>query len=192
MKEKGNIIERLKAEPEKTMREIYHDHRNSFISWLCKSYSSDEDFAADCFQDAILVVFNNVRDNKLTSLSSEFKTYLFSIGKNVFLKEKAKFKKVNMSHDWESHKNMPDTLEERNFLEEEERIDKVARSVVSMSEPCKSILKYYYYHSLSMAEIANKLNYKNANTVKSQKIRCMKYLEEMINKSDVVTSLKGI
>lgn len=190
MKDKDNIIERLKAEPEKTMVEIYHDHRNVFISWLCKRYSCDEELAADCFQDAIIVVFNNVRDNKLTSLSSEFKTYLFSIGKNIFLKENAKFKTVNMNQDWEPHENMPDSNGGRNFQEEEERINKIARSVMDLSEPCKSILKYYYYHSLRMDEIANKLNYKNANTVKSQKIRCMKYLEDIIKRNDIITSTK--
>ena len=189
MKDRGNIIERLKAEPERTMVEIYRDHRNGFISWLCKRYSCDEDFAADCFQDAVIVVFNNVRGNKLTVLSSEFKTYLFSIGKNIFLKEKTKSKTVSMSQDWEPHEHIPDAPNEKDFLEEEERINKIARSVMALSEPCKSILKYYYYHSLRMDEIANKLNYKSANTVKSQKIRCMKYLEEMIKKNDIVTSL---
>ena len=190
MKEKQNIIERLKSEPEKTMVEIYHDHRIGFISWLCKRYACDKDLAADCFQDAVIVVFNNIRDNKLVSLSSGFKTYLFSVGKNILLKEKAKSKSINMNHEWEPRENIPDSYDESNTHEEEERIDNIARSVMDLDEPCKSILKYYYYHSLKMDEIAYKLNYKNANTVKSQKIRCMKYLEEIMRRNYTVTSIK--
>ena len=51
-----------------------------------------------------------------------------------------------------------------------------------MEEPCKSILKYYYYENFSMNKIAEAMKYKNANTVKSQKLRCMKYLEESLEK----------
>lgn len=59
-------------------------------------------------------------------------------------------------------------------------IDKIAELAISMKEPCKSILKYYYYENLSMDKIAEVMKYKNADTVKSQKLRCMKYLEDSL------------
>jgi len=68
------------------------------------------------------------------------------------------------------------------FNHKNKLIDKVAELAVNMKEPCKSILKYYYYENLSMERIADVMNYKNADTVKSQKLRCMKYLEESLQK----------
>jgi RNA polymerase sigma-70 factor (ECF subfamily) len=58
--------------------------------------------------------------------------------------------------------------------------NKVAEMVRELKDPCKSILKYFYYRGFSMDEIAQEMNYKNASTVKAQKVRCIKELQGLI------------
>lgn len=126
---------------------------------------------------------NNARSGKLIQLDSGLKTYLFSVGKNVLLK-KYKLKKKEVSYEEVNSKS--DTLELYDYDElfnyKNKLIDKVAELAVKMKEPCRSILKYYYYENLSMGKIAEEMKYKNADTVKSQKLRCIKYLEELLEK----------
>ena len=50
-----------------------------------------------------------------------------------------------------------------------------------LSESCKALLRLYYYRNLSIKEIVEHTNYKDANTVKSHKSRCMKRLKSMVN-----------
>ncbi|TFH33793.1 MAG: sigma-70 family RNA polymerase sigma factor [Bacteroidia bacterium] len=181
LKRDENILGDLKEAREEVFIGIYRKYRDSFISWTAKFYSCDQDTASDCFQDAVIILMNNAKSGKLVQLDSGLKTYLFSVGKNVLLK-KYSMKKIEMSlgeipAEYESvGLNEYDEL----FNYKNKLIDKIAELAISMKEPCKSILKYYYYENLSMDKIAEVMKYKNADTVKSQKLRCMKYLEDSL------------
>ena len=183
MNKDENILNNLREAREEFFIEIYRKYRDSFVAWTAKHYSCDRDTASDCFQDAVIVLMNNARSGKLIHLDSGLKTYLFSVGKNVLLK-KYNLKKKEVSFEEVNAEN--NTLELHDYDElfdyKNKLIDKVAELTVKMKEPCRSILKYYYYENLSMGKIAEEMKYKNADTVKSQKLRCIKYLEELLEK----------
>ncbi len=61
-----------------------------------------------------------------------------------------------------------------------ERPQLVAALMVQIGEPCKTLLELFYYYSWSMAEIAERMNYNNANVAKTQKSRCVKQLKQMV------------
>lgn len=126
---------------------------------------------------------DNVRSGKLVNLDSGLKTYLFSIGKNVLLK-KYNDKRNEISYE-DAYMRVDRVMMDNNYELNKQKsalIERIAETTIKMKEPCKSILKHYYYENLSLEKIAILMNYKNANTVKSQKIRCMKYLEESLSK----------
>ena len=49
-----------------------------------------------------------------------------------------------------------------------------------MGEPCRSILKLFYFDRFAMDAIAARLGYKNEHVVKSQKLRCFNTLKKMV------------
>ncbi len=183
MNKDKNILENLREAREEFFIEIYRKYRDSFNSWTAKYYSCDEHTASDCFQDAVIVLMNNAKSGKLKQLDSGLKTYLFSVGKKVLLKKyslrrnEIAFEEITAGNGAQDLYDYEELFDYKNEL-----IDKVAELVVNMKEPCKSILKHYYYESLSMEQIAEVMNYKNADTVKSQKLRCIKYLEDSLEK----------
>ena len=56
----------------------------------------------------------------------------------------------------------------------------VARLMETIGEPCKSILELFYFRGFSMEAIAERLQYKNENVVKTQKLRCLTSLKNMV------------
>ncbi len=178
-----NILEGLREAREETFIEIYRKYRDSFNLWIANYYSCDQHTSSDCFQDAVIILMNNAKSGKLIHLNSGLKTYLFSVGKNVLLKKyslkknEIAFEEISAGNDAQDLYDYEELFDYKNKL-----IDKVAEMAVNMKEPCKSILKYYYYENLSMAKIAEVMKYKNADTVKSQKLRCIKYLEDSLEK----------
>jgi DNA-directed RNA polymerase specialized sigma subunit len=63
------------------------------------------------------------------------------------------------------------------------KIDEIIKYVFSVaSDNCKQILTLFYYDKKSMEEIAQELGYKNADTVKSKKNRCISQISERITK----------
>ncbi len=50
-----------------------------------------------------------------------------------------------------------------------------------LGEPCRSLLQLYYYHGLSMEEIAVKMQHKNRLTSKNLKYKCVNRLRKLVN-----------
>ena len=173
----------LRKAPEKVFAEIYGKYRNNFLSWSQKYFGCDRETAADCFQDAVVVLYNNVKTGRLKNLDAGLKTYLFSVGRNILLKNYHAHKnEISMKEKYQFIENDEFTDPEELYGRNDSMIDRIAGLITRMKEPCRSILKHYYYENLGMEEIARIMEYKNANTVKSQKLRCMKYLEEYLLK----------
>ena len=160
--------------------EIYREHRKPFLAWIKKHFSINDEDATDLYQDTIISFYKAVRAGNLKQLNVNLKTYLYGIGKNLAFKRYRKtltFRK----HEENIKSELPE-VEDPFVSVSDERIDLVIKAFESLDEPCYSILKLFYYQRLTMDEIAEVLNYKNRDTVKSQKSRCMKKIKEIVKK----------
>jgi RNA polymerase sigma-70 factor (ECF subfamily) len=168
-------LESLRKDPERVYIQIYKEYKKEFLSWGKKNFIIQEDDLTDAFQDAIIVLHNNIKQERLKKLESSLKTYLFGIGKNILLK-KMQRRKDHIIASAELKNNGTIDLSEE-LYSGDEMTNKVSSLLEEMTEPCKSILKHFYFNNYSMDKIAVILDYKNADTVKSQKLRCIKYLK---------------
>ena len=158
---------------------IYKEYREEFCTWICKKYDGNTQLALDVYQDAIIVLFQNVKEGKLTDLTSSIKTYLFSIGKFKYLAELRKKKPV-LAKDGvlEVVATEYDIEDERQV--KEDRLIQIENAMNKLGEHCKELLKLFYYKQLSMEEIMIQLDYKNVNTAKNQKYKCMQKLKKLM------------
>ena len=69
-------------------------------------------------------------------------------------------------------------VEEKKILET--KINAVDNMLHNMGDPCKSILQLYYYKRFSMTEVCTQMGYKNSDTVKNQKYKCLKRLQKLL------------
>jgi len=53
------------------------------------------------------------------------------------------------------------------------------KSMMSLGEPCKSLLEAYYLQKKSMTEIAAGFGYTNAENAKNQKYKCLMRLKKL-------------
>ena len=63
--------------------------------------------------------------------------------------------------------------------EKEMDLNLAEQCLEKLGDPCKSMLELYYYNKMSMEEITITLNYKNANTAKNLKYKCMNRLKRL-------------
>ena len=63
--------------------------------------------------------------------------------------------------------------------ENENRLDLVEKCLEELGDPCRALLISYYYEKKSMLEIAELLGYKNTDTTKNQKYKCLKRLKKL-------------
>ena len=169
----ASIVESIRVGNEEGLIHLYSTLRKSFLAWASKSYQVDDDLLNDAFQEAIIALRHNILHGRWSPSNSSLKTYLFSIGKNQLFNRLKKTKKETSSSDLVAlagHvKGQSDPLTDRQVM--------VRNWIASMKDPCKSILKMFYYLGFSMEVIAERMNYKSEDVAKSQKMRCLKKLK---------------
>ncbi len=176
-KKEQDILERIKKGDENAIIVVYDNYRKEFIQWCSNNYGTDEDEAADLFQDSVVAFYYNVRNQRLNELTSSLKTYLFAIGKNLALKRLNRESRMVVDHDV---LELNSSIVPEDLFENSEKKKVVSALLNEMGEPCRSILKLFYFDRFAMDAIAARLGYKNEHVVKSQKLRCFNTLKKMV------------
>ena len=79
----SELLTLIRSGDRQFLRKLYEEHRDAFGVWVARSYKCDDDMIADIYQQAFTTLYLNVKEGKLTSLTSSLKTYLFAIGRNL-------------------------------------------------------------------------------------------------------------
>jgi RNA polymerase sigma-70 factor (ECF subfamily) len=176
------VIEKIRNGDKTQLEIIYKSHKFEFISWLTNKFNCTEEEARDVYQYAVLTLYENIKSERLSELSSSVKTYLFAIGKHKILEQRKASVRFIPKLD-EQIADVPEVGRWENEMYEES-LQLVEQCLEMLGEPCKSLLELYYYHNMSMEDIADRMNYKNRFTSKNLKYKCINrlrriYIEEL-------------
>lgn len=169
------------------------DERGKVLSYLRKTFSLADDDLYDIYQESSTALFLNIRDGKLSNLTSSLSTYFLRICINQTLKFIGKQKKVVPLFDDSTITSKdafrPDKIDELYQLcTEDEDAEIVARSekivqdiIDTMPDTCKNIFKGYYWDNFTTSVIADMFGFANANSVKTQKYKCLQKFRNKYN-----------
>ena len=181
MKEENtkNVIKLIRGGDQLILRKIYDENREAFIKFSRK-YNIERYDAIDIYQDAIIVLYENIANGKITDLKSKISTYLFAIGKYKIFQLHRDNSKVELSS--ELHLEEENIYLDVNLYNEKltNRQKLLNKYYSKLGKRCKEILKLFYYEGYTLDEIINILKYSDKNVLKSQKSRCMKQLKDWI------------
>lgn len=156
----------------------YETNKAPFIRFIGKHYDTlKSDDIEDLYQESIMALYQNIRTNKLTELKCSLSTYLIRIGMNKansLLKQIQPVSEDQNDFNWDSLSHL--TGDDTHPYQKE-----IYDVVNGIEQPCREILFGYYYDSFSMTTIAERLGYKDADTVKATKYRCMQKVKNMLH-----------
>ncbi len=182
----NSLIDQIRSGDQKALGVLYADHRVEFLRWISRDFRCPDDDAKDIYQVAVLIVYENIHRGKLNQMTSTLKTYLFGVGKNL-------------AHDWSRKNQRQQPFEQEaalyslvtdpfgdDTIADDSRLNLVSVCLKKLGPPCQELLEMFYFCKKSMEELTLSLGYKNADTAKSQKYKCMsrlrKYYEEECSK----------
>lgn len=168
--EYSNIVNELKQGGSRALESVYVRYRPEFIQWLQGRLGCEAELAKDIYQQTILTFYENVQSGKLVTLTSQVKTYLFSIGRNKYyeaVREKAKQEKAK---DWSVEQDSSS----------ESLLQLVETCLEKLGEPCRTLLMQFYFHKRSMEQLTELFDYKNVDTAKNQKYKCLERLRKLV------------
>ena len=169
------------------------DERNKVLAYLRKKFSVSDDDLSDIYQEASVALFTNIRDGKLSNLTSTLSTYFLRICINQTLKFMGKQKKVVPLFDdsrltnKESYRHdkiyeLYQLCTEDDDAERVNRSEKMVQSIIeTMPDTCKNVFQGYYWDNLTTTTIADMYGFSNANSVKTQKYKCLQKFRSKYN-----------
>jgi len=149
------------------------------IKFLVTGNGGEVEDAEDIFQDGIVTLYNKINTNQLV-LNSSFKTYIYSVCRNLWLqklnKRKAVYEKLT---DVEEYIDLPkDMLQEKTVHETEiHRI--IQKHFLSLPADCQKLLQLFI-KNIPVREIAGIMGFKTENYTKTRKYLCKEELKKII------------
>lgn len=176
-----NWIQAIKEDENAALKNMYSQYHDTVCSWLQAKFPISYNDSKEIFQLAVVILYDRFITGKLTVLPIDASSYLMGIAKNKAkeqYKKKSKFVNIEIS-DKVLYQQEDDGFENEHNDIIQHKITKIEKGMEDMGDPCKSILQMYYYKKMGMNTISKALNYKNADTAKNVKYKCIKRLQKM-------------
>lgn len=177
-----NIIEIFKKEENAAFKILYKRYKSSFVTRMTSNNSGiTKDDAIDIFQDSLIILYDKIVQEEILTLEKP-DSYLNRIGQLLVFEFLRKKKATDNAHSF--NKTLVQEVVGYEFLSKEESKGVLSKSYLNqIGQRCQELLIAFYYRGLTLKEIAASDNYKNANTVKSQKHKCLSQLKKIYNES---------
>ncbi len=169
------------------------EEKSKVLAYLRKKFSISDDAIDDIFQESSMALFLNIRDGRLANLTSTLSTYFLRICINQTLKSIGKQQKVVPLFDDSTITNKDEFRSDKidelyRLCTEDEDAERVAQSerivqniIEVMPDTCKNIFKGYYWDNFTTSTIADMFGFANANSVKTQKYKCLEKCRNSYN-----------
>jgi RNA polymerase sigma factor (sigma-70 family) len=189
-----NIIKGIKDKDNSVLEFVYKKFF-PLIKWklIHKDSFTDED-AKDIFQDAMIIIYKNVIQKDF-HLKFSFKTFLFTICRNIIIKrlesESSKIEKMDYLYfqDVLDENAGNDILSVNEFeLTEEIKRGLLRKHFFTISKSCQEVLKMFA-NGISFKIISNKIGFNNENHAYKQKHWCKEQLIKKIKEDKLYRTI---
>jgi RNA polymerase sigma factor (sigma-70 family) len=159
------------AAADKAWLHVYKSYYPVIKALVLKSHGSEQD-AVDIFQDTLMILHKNIQA-RIFKGESTLKTYVYSIARNLWLKQYQKLQRNAMAEALAYETSDEDLAFVRNA-------DVVSAMMGQLKDDCNKILKEYYYNNRSMAELQEMFGLNSIQATKNKKWRCLGYLVKLL------------
>lgn len=170
------ILERVRLNDKQFIAQLYEQHRLEYIHFSSKKYGLNQEDSADIYQESFIDFVVMVREGKLTTLSSSFKTFLFQIGihrtLNQFRRQRVKSNYLE-SKVLEQQNGAESFFHHLELLEDKEWVQSL---MDQLPQKDQKVLELFYFREFNMESIAREMGYKSANMAKKKKFTALRKL----------------
>lgn len=185
-----------KDEKEKRLEKFAKEQWQKTRAFLLSRYSLSEDECADVFQESLIILWRNIKENKVEAegLGMSSSTYFMTICRNKtmeLLRHKSKYLttsyEINPSkehYDYQGEQVEKILSLENDSMNAQKEKEALVRDIVKdLPSPCNELLWGYYGDGHSMKMLAEMFNYASENAVKVTKHRCCEKFRIRYNES---------
>ncbi|GAO43605.1 RNA polymerase sigma factor [Flavihumibacter petaseus] len=171
-----DLIRRLALRERAATETIYKTHFGMVQTLIVNNNGSVDD-ARDIFQETMMVLYDKAKSGEF-ELNCQLKTYLYAVARRLWLKRLQQLQKY--SEEVESLAAVVPVEDDVERMEaQQQSFSLMEKAMLSLGEPCRSLLDAYYIKKKSMSDIAASFGYTNAENAKNQKYKCLTRLKKL-------------
>lgn len=190
-------LHKLKDEKERRLTIFAKEQWQKVRAFLISRYSLSEDECADIFNESLVILWQNLKENKVDvdCMGTEGKTnstYFMTICRNKTMELLRSNKRYTIitpkqDQDKDTIQFLPDKIESILALDEDyndyqEEKDGLVRTIINnLPSPCNELLWGYYGNGNSIKELAEDYYKGSESAVKVTKHRCTNKFRERFN-----------
>lgn len=175
-KENHELLEAILNNNQKEFNYFYEDEFPKVARLILNNNGTLEN-AKDIFQDALVIVIENVLHQKI-DLTCSLGTYIYSVCRYTWLNY---LKKRKITIRLEDSYSINEKIEILSLDDSDNAMDNVTTVVSQLGNPCKKLLELFYYHNYSWKQIADELGYASPASARNQKYKCLERIRELVN-----------
>ncbi len=172
----SELLNGLARNDRKAVETLYKQNYGMIQAFILNNNGTADD-ARDIFQEAIIVLFEKVKEGSL-ELNCQIKTYVYSVCRRLWLKRLQQLQRFGTPVE-----SLEEVVPVEEELEEHDRKNEafavMEKAMTHLGEPCKSLLEAYYIQKKQMLDIAADFGYTNADNAKNQKYKCLMRLKKI-------------
>jgi RNA polymerase sigma factor (sigma-70 family) len=169
------ILVGLRSQNELAIQQVYKSHFPMVLHFILGNNGTEQE-AKDIYQEAFIIFYEKLQED--LNLTCKIKTYLYSICRRQWLKRLYEKNKFTGGID-----EMEEFLDVEQDIQKNEEKEKdfivMEASLISLGEPCKTLITDFYIQNMNMEEIADKFGYTNSDNAKNQKYKCLQRLKKI-------------
>lgn len=173
------LIDAIKSNDNKILKQLYVNNFRKTEHYILKNSGSQNE-AKDIYQEAFISMWNNVKnDSFIPKNDSALQGYLYQIAKNKWLDvlKSKRFKSTqSLTEERILFLKQDETKENDDF---DKKINTTMSAFKVLGQPCKDLLKTFYFEKKSLRDIASALNIEESS-VRNKKYRCMEKLRATV------------
>jgi RNA polymerase sigma factor (sigma-70 family) len=183
-----SLLEGIRLHDSDTLEYIYKKFYPSVKGFVTNNSGTDDD-ARDVFQEAIIVIYRKVNDKDFV-ITCSFKTYVYAIIKNLWLKELEKRRTGDVKLNVGSEFVLADEPLERSFYDpKSERFKLYQKHFLTLSEDCQKVLRLFFAKQ-SLEEISQVMGFGSEKYAKKRKFQCKEILVKRIKNDPEFNKIK--
>jgi RNA polymerase sigma factor (sigma-70 family) len=173
------LINAIKSNDSIILKEFYVSNYPKIETLILKNSGSAE-HAKDIYQDAFITIWKHVRnDTFIPQNETALEGYLYRIAKNKWTDVlRSKAFKNSKPLNAETLRFIRNDQDEPNDPKSE-KIEITMDAFKNLGQPCKQLLKTFYFDKKSLKDIASELKIEET-TARNKKYRCMEKLRAMV------------
>ncbi len=171
------MVRAIKENDTNALKQFYLANYPKVEALVLKN-SGTKDYAKDLYQEAFILVWTNVKNGKFTPQNeTALQGYLYQIAKN-------KWTDVLRSKTFKNSKSLDGVVlravdnEEADNTAKNSKMEMAMQAFKNLGQPCKQLLKTFYFEKKSLRDIAFELNIEES-TARNKKYRCMEKLRTL-------------